>query len=413
MTSMSPSMLDSADQGEQPDPRIVQLLHAARRPVLLAHNNPDADALGSALALALALRHHGAQPVVAFDQPGEVPDALRGLPGQELLHPGPADPAAPADWDLIVTLDAASPDRLGRWAELFDGDVPVVVIDHHRSNTGFGDLRWVLPQAPATAVLVHRLLPLLQVPLDPQIAKALYAGLATDTGNFRYGDADAHRMAADLMDGGVDPEQVMRPIYASHRWGWLTLLGNALGRAALDPEVIPGGLLSTAITLADRGELPREECYSVIGILTGSADADTVAVLTETGPGSWDVSLRSRGESEVGSVAVALGGGGHARAAGFSWTGEPEAALSTLVAQLRRNRPNADAAGAGAAGATGAAGAAGADAAGAAGAEPAGAAGAEPAGAAGAAAGGSESGRTAAQPPTQRPADSVEPAAAD
>lgn len=382
-------------RSEQPDTQLVQLLQTARRPLLLAHNNPDADALGSALALALALRQRGAAPVVAFDQPGEVPDALRGLPGQELLHPGPAEPGAlPGDWDLIVTLDAASPDRLGRWAELFDGDVPVVVIDHHRSNTGFGDLAWVLPDAPATAVLVHRLLPLLGVALDPEIAEALYAGLATDTGNFRYGDADAHRMAAELMDGGVDPEQVMRPIYASHRWGWLTLLGNAVGRARLDRDVVAGGLLSTTITLADRGDLPREECYSVIGILTGSADADTVAVLTETAPGQWDVSLRSRGAAEVGSVATALGGGGHAKAAGFSWRGEPEAALATLVEHLSGRAGGAvgsaahhAAAPSGTVGSVGTAPAAGAER--------------------------TAPGRTAAQPPAQRPAGSVEPATAD
>lgn len=317
--------------------RAVSLLRAARSVLLLAHNHPDADSLGSAIALGLALRGRGAQAWVSFDHPDEVPQSLSGLPGIDLVTP--AD-----DWlggirstelDLIVTLDAGSTERLGRLSSLFGRTTPVLVIDHHISNTYFGDDHLVAPTVDATVVLVDEMLTALDVPLDAELAALLYAGLATDTGGFRHGSAASHRLAARLMDAGVQPSRLMRPITDGHPFGWMRMLSQVLGRAELDPAAAGGrGLVHTCVTTEDLRDLRQEEADSVIDILRTSSEAAAAAVMKQSGPADWQVSLRSRDGVRVGDAATALGGGGHPEAAGFGWQGDYHGAIAALIAAL-------------------------------------------------------------------------------
>src|SRR4051812_20165246 len=145
--------------------------------MLLAHVNPDADALGSALALGLALERRGTRVVVSFASPATVPESLRHLPGQHLVRPAAL---VPDDLDLLVTMDVASVERLGAFAGAVR-TVPTLVVDHHTSNTRFGTHHLVDPSAEATVVLVHLLLEELGEPVAADAAASLYAGLATDT----------------------------------------------------------------------------------------------------------------------------------------------------------------------------------------------------------------------------------------
>ncbi len=314
----------------------VQTLRAARSVLLLAHNNPDADSLGSALALALGLQAGGAIAAVSFDVPGVVPQSLCQLPGMHLVTP--ADSwldSAIDELDLIVALDAGSAERLGRLAGLFGRGVPLLVIDHHVSNTYFGDQNVVDPTADATVALVDELLTALGIPLDIDLATLLYAGLATDTGGFRHGSAGAHRLAARFMESGVDPQAVLRPITDSHPFGWMQMLSDVLGRATLDPAAIGGrGLVHTYVSLDDLRSLRQEEADSVIDILRTSREASAAAVVIQTAPGEWHVSLRSRGDVLVGPAATSLGGGGHPRAAGFSWRGDYDGVIAALTEAL-------------------------------------------------------------------------------
>jgi phosphoesterase RecJ-like protein len=310
----------------------VRLLTAARSVLLLAHINPDADALGSALALGLALERRDVDVVVSFGSPSTVPESLRHLPGQHLIRPvAEVDPHV----DLLVTMDVASAERLGDFARLVDR-VPTLVIDHHSSNTRFGGYHLVDPSAEATVVLVHLLLGELGEPVAPDAAASLYAGLATDTAFFRNVTAHTHRLAADLVDTGIDPVEVLRPIGDSHPFGWLTMLATVLGRATLDRHAAGGrGLVHTWVGRTDAAGLRQEELDSVIDILRTTREAEVAVVGKELGTDRWQISLRGRPGVDVAAAAAALGGGGHVRAAGFTWDGDYPSAIVALREALR------------------------------------------------------------------------------
>lgn len=307
-------------------------LTAHRDVVLAAHVNPDGDALGSALALGLGLAHRGGRVSVTFSEPFVVPDALAGLPGRDLLVP----PAAVRDPGLLVTLDTASADRLGTVAPLAESAGAVLVVDHHVSNTGFGTLHLVDPEAAATGMLVAELLERLGVPLSRDIADCLYAAIASDTGSFRYAATtpEVHGLAARLLTAGARHDQLSRALFDTHPAGWLPMLADVLGRAAVEPGEVGGlGLVWTAVTAADlaKHDLPADQAESVIDIVRTVENAEVAAVFKELPSGGWAVSLRSKGLIDVGSVCVGLGGGGHRVAAGYPASGP----LDGLVAELR------------------------------------------------------------------------------
>jgi phosphoesterase RecJ-like protein len=302
--------------------------------VLSGHVQPDADALGSTLALAEALRRRGARVLATFPGPFTLPTSLGWLPGAEGLVPSTSVPATP---DVFVSLDAASPARLGELAPLLDAARTSVVVDHHASNPGFGDLRLVDPAAPATVVLVADLLDDLGVTVDSTLATCLYAGLAADTGSFRFGSTrpDTHDLAARLLATGIDHARISQRLFDTAPFGWLGLLSVVTGRAALEPDVGPG-LVWTWSSTAEAAEhgLPGEQLEALVDVIRATEEADVSCVLKGQDDGSWSVSLRSRGRTDVARVAMALGGGGHRAAAGYTSTEDREATVAVLRTEL-------------------------------------------------------------------------------
>lgn len=298
----------------------AELLGTASDVTLLGHVNPDADALGSALALGLALRKRGGATVrVSFGPPAETPESLRGLDPAGLLVPADAVPAAP---ELLVALDTSSLDRLGWLADRVPRSGQVLVVDHHASNTRFGTHHVVDEHAEATVVLVLALIDELGVPLDRDIARCLYAGLVTDTSSFRRATPATHRTAARLVEAGADPTTLARELMDTHPFAWLPMLARVLGRAVLEPAAVGGhGLVHAAVTLDDQAGVRPEEIESVVDVLRATAEAEVALVIKEATPGEWTGSLRAKGAVDVRAAAVGLGGGGHRLAAGFSATG--------------------------------------------------------------------------------------------
>jgi bifunctional oligoribonuclease and PAP phosphatase NrnA len=316
--------------------KAVAALAADRGEVALAcHVNPDADAVGSMLALAHALRGRGTPVYPSFSAPFELADSLAGLPGVDLLVPPDQVPTAPA---LLVTLDTGSADRLGSLAPLVDSAAEVLVVDHHASNTRYGTLHLVDPAAAATAVLAEELIDRLGVELDADIAACLYAGLVTDTGSFRFASTtpETHELAARLLRTGIRHDLITRRLLDTHPAGWLHMVGGALARARLEPDQVGGlGLAWTEVTLADLAAagLAPDQAESVIDLVRTAAEAE-VALVAKQATGGWTVSMRSKGRVDVSAAAVALGGGGHRFAAGFSSTGDLAATLSAARAAL-------------------------------------------------------------------------------
>lgn len=302
--------------------------------VLCGHVQPDADALGSTLALAEGLRRRGARVLTTFPAPFTLPASLSWLPGAEAMVPSDVVPASP---DVFVSLDAASPGRLGELAVLLEQAGTSVVVDHHASNPGFGDVRLVDGGAPATVVLVAGLLDELGVTVDRRLATLLYAGLAADTGSFRFGNTrpDTHELAARLLSTGIDHSDISRRLFDTAPFGWLGLLSVVTGRAVLEAEV-GGGLVWTWSSTAEAAEhgLPGEQLEALVDVVRATEEADVACVLKGQDDGSWTVSLRSRGGTDLAAVATTLGGGGHTLAAGYSSYLDREKTIEALRRQL-------------------------------------------------------------------------------
>ncbi|MFJ2083046.1 bifunctional oligoribonuclease/PAP phosphatase NrnA [Micromonospora chokoriensis] len=316
---------------------LLRDLPVGARVLLICHVNPDGDALGSMLGFALGLRQLGVREVQAtFPGPPEVPEPLHGLPGLELLVP--ADAADPAP-DLVVCFDAASESRLGELAGRLSSAGAALVLDHHASNPGFGTVNLVDPGAAATSVVAERLLARLGVVVDREIAECFYVALTTDTGSFRFAATTpaVHEMAARLLATGISPGDISRRVFDTRPFGAVRLFGEVLGRAQLEPTAAAGrGFVWTFATLDDlaRHDQRPYVLEALIDSVRCTAEADVGCVLKQTTSGEWAVSMRSKGAVDVSRVAVALGGGGHTFAAGFTGRGTVEQVVESIRGQL-------------------------------------------------------------------------------
>ncbi len=312
-------------------------LRGADTVAICGHVHPDGDTLGGVLALTHALRHLGIPVRASVPEPFIVPRQLRILPGQDLLVPsaelGPAD--------VFVAVDTASPSRLGNVAVQAEAAGTLLVVDHHVSNDGFGDIALLDPDAAAAGLVVAELIDRLGVPYDVPIATCLYAAIASDTGSFRHASTtpQVHRLAARLLAVGVPHESVSRSLFDTRPAGWLPLLSTVLGRVVLDQGAVDGlGLVWTSVTVADldHHDVPFDQAEAVVDVVRSAENADVAAVFKEHTPGVWLVSTRSRGRCDVGSVCTSLGGGGHRFAAGYTARGSLADAVAALRSALDR-----------------------------------------------------------------------------
>lgn len=308
----------------------IGLLEQARAVTVLCHRAPDPDTVGSGLALAIVLARRGVDVRVSFDGPAGIPDSMREMPGRE--HLVPADAVHEAA-DLVVAVDCGGRERLGDLAGCLDRARSSLVIDHHLSNTRFGDVNVVDPGAVSTTAVLADLFDEWGIPIDAELAKPLYAGLVSDTGSFKWATPASHLLAHRLLATGIDGSSITRELLDTHPFGWLPMLGTVLKSARLLPYVGGHGLVYAVVTLDDARDLRPAEVESVVDIVRTVGDADVAAVLKQTIDG-WAVSLRSRATVDVSRIAVALGGGGHRHAAGYSCTGDVSDVLRALVARM-------------------------------------------------------------------------------
>lgn len=241
--------------------------------------------------------------------------------------------------DLVLCFDAASESRLGELLDRLDRAGNSVVLDHHASNTWFGAVHLVDPSAAATSVVAEELLDRLGVPLDAAIAECLYVALSTDTGSFRFAATTpaVHEMAARLLATGIDPGAISRRIFDTRPFGAIRLYGDVLGRARLEPASASGlGLVWTYATLDDlaRHDQRPYVLEPLIDSVRCAAEADVSCLVKQVAAGEWAVSMRSKGAVDVSQVAVALGGGGHRFAAGFTGHGTADEVVDRIREQL-------------------------------------------------------------------------------
>ncbi len=308
--------------------QVARAVEAASRIFIAVHENPDADAVGSLLAMRSMLLSLGKQVHPAAPTPA--PDRFAYLAGWDSIvtEPPPWPP------DLGIALDCDGSDRLAGLEEALLACPTVIDIDHHRGLEPFGDIQFVVPVAAATAQLVAEIAPELDLSPTPEQASALYTGLIADTGGFRFTNTtpEALRLGADLIEAGADPAEMARLLFSVRPLAAAKLQARALSSLQ---EPIDGVLIAT-LTEADFAETGAE-ATDTDGLIDSFRDVTgtrAAALLKECDHDVWQVSLRGN-DVDVASVAASFRGGGHLFAAGCTLTGTREAVTSRLVEALQ------------------------------------------------------------------------------
>ncbi len=308
-------------------PQIVETIRNNHRFLVVAHGNPDGDAIGSTLALALALRDMGKE-VIAYNT-DSVPDVMRFLPHHETLLDKLPDNST---FDVAFVLDAGDLERTGLpVGELAD---TIINIDHH-PYSDFGDLCYVDTAACATAALIYRILKGCQYQPSLAVAKALYLGVLSDTGSFRYSSAnqESFAIAGELVGIGVDPWEVSSNLYESHAPERMRLLSLVLPTLQISSC---GRYASVAMTLEALQESGASEQHSdgFVNYPRSIRGVEVALFFHQIDENLYKISFRSRGTIDVGALSRELGGGGHHNAAGAKINGTLDEVKTTVFMLL-------------------------------------------------------------------------------
>jgi phosphoesterase RecJ-like protein len=301
--------------------QIIKQINGAKHILLVSHSQPDGDAVSSILALGLAIGKLGIKTTIYNASP--IPAVYRFLPSVERIvrHIKKAN-----TYDVALVLDCGDLPRIGD-ATTTVSRIPVVInIDHHVSNTGFGDIQLIDPLACSTAEIVYRLIKAMDVPIDKAMATSLYTGILTDTGSFRFSSTNqaAFAISQEMAELGVEAHEVAQHVYGTYSLGRIKLLNLALDSI----EISDNGKLSIMTVTGAMFEETRtqpEDADGMINYARRIEDVKVAALIHEQKNGEansngqcrFHVSLRSDGSVDVAAIAGSFGGGGHASAAGF------------------------------------------------------------------------------------------------
>jgi len=309
--------------------QIVDAIRVRQRFVVCSHARPDGDSIGSALAMAYALRALGKTVRVVNSDPAPAPiQAFPGVPDIEIAD------RIDGEFDAAIVMECSDLSRtgVGGLDRFF-----VINIDHHPGNKGYGDIRWFDDSAAACGEMVFALIRALDVPLSIEIATHIYLTILTDTGSFHYSSISPRTfdICRQAVEAGVDPVLVARNVYDSNNMGRLKLFGSVLRAMQLDRS----GRI--AIVYLDH-EMAREaggtyeDTEGLVNLPLTVKDIQAVVFFKQIEGEEYRVSLRSKGDVDVGSVAKAFGGGGHKNAAGCTVTGAIDSVQKLFIQKIEQ-----------------------------------------------------------------------------
>jgi phosphoesterase RecJ-like protein len=317
-------------------------LHAfvARHPsfLLTTHVNPDGDAIGSEVATARWLRSKGKRARILNDSP--TPAAFTWLTAEDPIEVYDEALAETrfSEAAALLVLDTGNKQRIGRLARHLDlHPIAIAIVDHHVTHDGFGQVNVIEPGLASAASLAFELMSEDGWVPDRIAAEALYVGLSTDTGNFRYSntDARAHRMAASLIEAGVDPHDLSMRVSATLAPGRLRFFGEVLAALQMLEEGRLAVIEATPEQFAKHG-LSGPDTEGLVDMPRTIAGVEVVALFSEVVPGHIKVSLRSTGRVSIDQVCARLGGGGHPHAAGVQLKGSREQVRERILPELAK-----------------------------------------------------------------------------
>jgi phosphoesterase RecJ-like protein len=309
------------------DAEIIKLIAEAGSIAIFPHVNADGDAVGSSLALALALKNAGKHVVVYIEE--DIPTTFRFLPGLELAKP--FDKAFDV-MDINIALDTGDVGRLGLRAEGFFNAPCTVNIDHHVTNTNYGHMNFVNSSSASTSEIVFTLIKQLELDIDKSIATCLYTGVVTDTGGFQYQNtsAETHRIAAELLSTGINVGELSQRIFDNTTYQKLKLTQKAIELLELHQD---SKLSVVALSMEDIRSVGAsdEDCDGIVNIGRSIEGVEVSVLLKEKEINVIRVNLRSKTCVNVSEIAAQFGGGGHIRAAGCTVNGSLADAKAMII----------------------------------------------------------------------------------
>ena len=309
--------------------RLVSQIQTGRRFLVSSHQRPDGDAIGSAVGFALALRELGKQADVVLE--AVPPHYLCPFPAVDQIRVTTSvDDAA----DAAVIMECSSLDRTGVGG--LDRST-VLNIDHHVGNTRYGTINWIDESAAACTEMVFTLIDALGVSMTPDIATHVYLGLLTDTGSFHFSHITprSFEIARRCVEAGANPQWIARTHYDSSTLGRVRIFGHVLHTMRLGASGRAALLTMTSADAAAMGAT-FDDTDGLINFPLSVKAIQAVAFFKEAGPEQWRVSMRSKGDVDVGAIARAHGGGGHLNAAGCSVDGPLTALQDAFLARLEK-----------------------------------------------------------------------------
>ena len=314
---------------------IAEVIRTHQSFVLVSHVRPDGDAIGSQIALGFSLMEMG-KKVWLINEDG-VPESLAFLAGSEQVTTPPDEPLAA---DVAIALDTATKPRLGERALRAASRAAVWInIDHHISNPAYGELNLIDATSPATGEIIHRLITALDMPMPAESRDAIYVAISTDTGSFQYPSTTArtYRIAADLIDGGLDVGSINSKTYDEQPFRRLLLLRALLNTLTVSDD---GALAHWSLTAATRDSLALipNDSEGLIDLVRGIRGVRVAVFFEDLADGKIRVSMRSKDPRiDVCEIASCFGGGGHSLAAGIRMPGPLDDAKSKVVAEIHRH----------------------------------------------------------------------------
>lgn len=318
---------ERVQEGLSPLDAIKTLVDSHRRFWVTTHVHPDGDGLASMLMVRALLTQLGKGVVCLLDDP--VPGKFDFLEGIEQVRTD-VDAGMPFDPEVVIVVDSSCPSRLGRVeARVFTG-VPLINIDHHASNEGFGTVNLIEGEASSAAEVVYRLFSLWPVEITPSLATLVYTGIVCDTGRFIFPNTSARALSicADMVKWGASPSDIAEKIY--YRSSQTTVLGlaQALSTLAFHFEGKAASMSLSQAFLRDHGPIDTEGFVDHLLAIDGT---EVEFFMVERAPGQFRVSFRSKNLVNVDEVAQAFGGGGHRRAAGATVPGDRAQVLDRIL----------------------------------------------------------------------------------
>jgi bifunctional oligoribonuclease and PAP phosphatase NrnA len=331
-------MIDLSSWTEAVPDAVIDPIRSARHVLAVGHENPDADTLGSTLAICRLVERAGGRATAVFADP--IPPIYHFLPDVDRAR---TDPEPDADYDLLVVSDCGTIDRIGavagRHSELFER-LPRVVLDHHASNDERGDADWIDPEAAATCEMTTLLALRLGAPLDEgdgALATLLMAGVVMDTATFAHPNTTPRTLAvsAALIEAGAPLSDISRRLYRSKPEAQLRLFGAVLARLAAEAggRIVHASLFDA--DLAETGAIPAHS-EGIIDLLAQAEEAEIAIVFKEAGPATR-ISVRTKpGGVDATVLTGAFGGGGHALPAGATILLPVAEARKVVLAEAER-----------------------------------------------------------------------------